>query len=223
MDTTRRKKIAPSILASDFSRLAEEIEAVKKAGADWIHIDVMDGMFVPNITIGIPVVRRLREVTKLPLDVHLMIERPERYVEEFADVGADIITIHIEATVHADRAIELIKSRGKKAGISLNPGTSLAEIDSLLTIVDMILIMSVNPGFGGQKLIPYTIDKIKRLRETLDVRGIDDVLIEIDGGITEENISDAAEAGVDVFVAGSAIFGTDDYSGAILNMRSKYE
>ncbi len=216
-----KKLIAPSILASDFSRLGEEIGAVEEAGADWIHIDVMDGVFVPNISIGIPVVKSIRKVTSLPLDVHLMIAEPERYIEEFSSAGADIITIHQEATPHMDRSIMQIKSMGKRAGVSINPGTPVTTIYDILGIVDMILIMSVNPGYGGQKFISYTLNKVRALKEKLTERELDHVIIEIDGGITAENIADAAEAGVDVFVAGSSVFGADDYKGAIAELKAK--
>ena len=218
-----KKLIAPSILASDFARLGDEIIAVANAGADWIHVDVMDGVFVPNITIGVPVVKSIKKaikkVTDLPLDVHLMITDPERYVEAFSDAGANIVTIHAEATPHLDRTIMQIKSMGKRAGVAVNPGTPIALIDDILEVVDMVLIMSVNPGYGGQKFIPYTLKKIKALKEILQKRELDHVLIEIDGGITAKNIHDAAEAGVDVFVAGSSVFGMDDYSIAISKLR----
>ena len=212
-----KKLIAPSILSADFSRLGEEIGAVEAAGADWIHIDVMDGMFVPNISVGIPIVKSARKVTKLPLDVHLMIVDPDRYIEDFAVAGADIITIHAEGTVHTDRTLNLIRSLGKKAGISINPGTSLSAIEEVLGLSDLILVMSVNPGFGGQKFIPYSIGKVKRLREMLRGRGLDEVIIEIDGGITEDNIGDVARAGVDAFVCGSSVFGAEDYKRVIGN------
>ncbi len=183
------KKIAPSILSADFARIGEEINAVGAGGADWIHVDVMDGAFVPNITIGPAVVASIRKVTTLPLDVHLMIRHPDRFVKAFSEAGADIITIHVEADPHVDRTLNLIKSLGKKAGISLNPSTPLSAVEEVLSIVDLVVIMSVNPGFGGQKLIPYTLGKVERLKDTLLSRGLTHVVIEIDGGITEANIA----------------------------------
>lgn len=214
-----KKRIAPSILSADFTRLGEEIRAVEEAGADWIHFDVMDGLFVPNITVGVPVLKSVRKITDLPLDVHLMIDRPGRFIEDFSDAGADVITLHAEASVHLDRELNLIKSLGKLAGVSINPASPVSLLEEIIEIADLILIMSVNPGFGGQKLIPYTLTKATRIRELLKSRKRTDVLIEIDGGITTENISDASRAGVDVFVAGSSIFGSDDYTRVIAEMK----
>jgi len=184
---------------------------------------VMDGVFVPNITIGPPVVKSIRATTRLVLDVHLMIEKPERYVAAFAQAGADIISIHAEASVHTDRTLREIRSLGKKAGISLNPSTPLAAVQEVLPIVDLVLIMSVNPGFGGQTLIPYTLDKAARLRSMLAERNLADVIIEIDGGITDETIAAASRAGVDVFVAGSAVFSRPDYAAAIKKLKKSIE
>ena len=198
-------KIAPSILSADFSRLGEEIELLDKSGADIIHIDVMDGHFVPNLTFGMPVVKAIRKYTKLPFDVHLMIENPAMYVKDFIDAGADIITIHYESDRHIDRTINLIKENGCKAGIVINPGTSVEVIKHLIPIVDMILIMSVNPGFGGQKFIEYSVDKIKEVRAIAD-KVNKDLMIEVDGGITTDNIGKVVAAGADVLVAGSAVF-----------------
>ena len=198
-------KIAPSILSADFSRLGEEIELLDKSGADIIHIDVMDGHFVPNITFGMPVVKAIRKYTKLPFDVHLMIENPSMYVKDFIDAGADIITVHYESDRHIDRTINLIKENGCKAGIVINPGTAVEAIKHLIPIVDMILIMSVNPGFGGQKFIEYSVEKIKEVRTIADEVN-KDLMIEVDGGITTDNIKKVVAAGADVIVAGSAVF-----------------
>jgi ribulose-phosphate 3-epimerase len=211
-------KLAPSILSADFSRLADEVRAVEKAGADWIHVDVMDGHFVPNLTIGPVVVDALRPITKLPLDCHLMVSRPEDWVEAFAKAGADRITVHAEATVHLDRLLHHIQDHGCKAGVSINPGTSLAMIEEVLDIADLVLVMSVNPGFGGQKFIDTAISKVERLAE---VRGKRKFLIEIDGGINAENIGELTKAGVDVFVAGSTIFGAKDRARAIAELRAE--
>ncbi len=210
-------KIAPSILSADFARLGEEVRAVEKAGADWIHVDVMDGHFVPNLTIGPVVVECLRPLTKLPLDCHLMISRPEDWIESFAKAGANYITVHAEATSHLDRLLHQIKECGAKAGVSINPGTSLAMIEEVLDIVDLVLVMSVNPGFGGQKFIESTLSKVERLAE---VRGKRKFLIEIDGGVKATNIGEMAKAGVDVFVAGSAIFAEKNYTRVISDMRT---
>jgi ribulose-phosphate 3-epimerase len=211
--------IAPSILSADFARLGDEIRAVEAAGADWIHVDVMDGLFVPNITIGQPVVRSIRRITKLPLDVHLMIRDPGRYVGDFAEAGADLIVVHQEACTHLHRVLQDIRSRGKKAGVSLNPATPLSTIENVLEDVDLVLLMSVNPGFGGQAFIPQTVDKIRQLRQTLADRGLNDVVIEIDGGVGPANVGELVRAGAEAFVAGNAIFKQPDYAAVIAAMR----
>lgn len=198
-------KLAPSILSADFARLGEQIAEATKAGADYIHIDVMDGHFVPNITIGTPVVASLRSWTHLPLDVHLMIEQPERYISRFADSGADIITVHVEACPHLHRTIQVIKELGVKAGVALNPASPLSMVDEIMPQVDLILIMSVDPGFGGQAFIPETLEKISRLRRMLDSRKVDAEL-EVDGGITINNASSIVKAGGRVLVVGTSVF-----------------
>lgn len=198
--------LAPSILSADFKRLGEEIQTVADAGAAYIHIDVMDGDFVPSISFGMPVIRAIREVTDKVFDVHLMVSDPDRYIEAFADCGADIITVHAEACRHLDRTVSLIHSLGKKAGVALNPATDIRVLSYILEQVDMVLIMSVNPGFGGQKYIPYCTQKIRDLRRMIDERGLD-VEIEVDGGINASTIREVLEAGADVLVAGSAVFG----------------
>jgi ribulose-phosphate 3-epimerase len=198
-------KLAPSILSADFARLGEQIAEVTRAGADYIHVDVMDGHFVPNITIGAPVVASIRPVTSLPLDVHLMIEHPERYISEFVHAGADIITVHVEACPHLQRTIRLIKELGVKAGVSLNPPTPLSAIEEFIPHVDLILIMSVNPGFGGQTFIPETLPRIANMRKILDDRKLSAEL-EVDGGITADNATDIVKAGATVLVAGNSVF-----------------
>lgn len=198
--------LAPSILAADFSKLGQEVERIDKEGAQYIHIDVMDGMFVPNISFGLPVISSIRQYTKKIFDVHLMIEQPERYIEEFANAGADIITVHAEATKHLDRVIEQIHNCGKKAAVAVNPGTSLSSIEYALYNVDMVLIMSVNPGFGGQSFIPYSIKKVETMRHMADEARRPDLLIEVDGGVTLMNAKELLDAGADVLVAGSAVF-----------------
>jgi ribulose-phosphate 3-epimerase len=198
-------KIAPSILSADFSRLGEQVKAAEKAGGDYIHVDVMDGRFVPNITIGPPVVSAIRNSTRLPLDVHLMIDSPELYVRSFVEAGADIISVHIEACKHIHRTIESIKEAGIKAGVALNPGTPLESIFEIIPFVDLILVMTVNPGFGGQKFIPSMISKIERLRGILDEKN-PAVELEVDGGINEKTARQTVKAGARVLVAGAAIF-----------------
>ena len=213
-----KKKIAPSILSADFSRLGEEIKAVEAAGADYIHVDVMDGHFVPNITIGSPVVNAIRKVTKLPLDVHLMISEPDRYIADFAKAGSDIITVHAEACIHLHRTIGYIKELGIRAGVSLNPSTPLSVIEQILEDVDMVLLMTVNPGFGGQKFIKTMLPKIAEMRRIINDRGLK-VELEVDGGVTLDNIYDISRAGADSFVAGSAVFGSNDYKKTIEEMK----
>ena len=212
-------KISPSILSADFNRLGEEVKAVDNAGADYIHIDVMDGRFVPNITIGPPVVSAVRKTTKLPLDVHLMIEEPERYIKEFADAGSDIITVHAEASIHLNRAVAMIREAGAKAGVSINPSTPVSALECIFNYVDLILVMSVNPGFGGQSFIDGALDKVSQIRTILDRKGLDGVELEVDGGIKKENIGKVANAGADVFVAGSAVFGKGDYKTIIAELK----
>jgi ribulose-phosphate 3-epimerase len=213
-------KIAPSILAADFSKLGEEIVKIEKAGADLVHIDVMDGHFVPNISIGPPVVASLKAITKLPLDVHLMISDPDKYIEVFAACGSDIITVHAEACNHLNRTIQKIKQLGKKAGVSLNPASSLSMLDFILEEVDMVLLMSVNPGFGGQTYIKSVTKKIRELREKLDSKGLN-TDIEVDGGIDLSNIYKITQAGANVIVAGSTIYKADDVSLIIRQLREQ--
>ncbi len=217
----KKIKISPSILSADFTRLGEEIKAVEEAGADYIHIDVMDGHFVPNITIGPMIVKAAKKATNLPLDVHLMIENPENYIEEFVSAGSDIITVHAEACRHLHSTVGMIKKAGVKAGVSLNPATPLIFFDDILEDIDLALLMSVNPGFGGQFFIDSSLDKIARLRKMLDKKGLSDVELQVDGGIKIENIAAASKAGADVFVAGSAIFGKGDYKEIIDEMKER--
>jgi ribulose-phosphate 3-epimerase len=212
-------KISPSILSADFSRLGEHIMQLDSYGADMIHIDVMDGMFVPNISFGIPVMKSVRKLTKLPFDVHLMIEEPARYVEDFVRAGADIITVHYEADRHIDRTINYIKSFGIKAGVALNPATPVDSIKYLISNLDMVLVMSVNPGFGGQKYIEYSSDKIKEVRDLSDKYN-KDIMIQVDGGIDGNNISKVVNSGANVIVAGSAIFKNDEIEKNIKALRA---
>jgi ribulose-phosphate 3-epimerase len=212
-------KLAPSILSADFARLGEQIDEVARAGADYVHVDVMDGHFVPNITVGAPVVVSIRRATTLPLDVHLMIEHPERYVSQFAQAGADIITVHVEASAHLHATIRLIKELGAKAGVSLNPPTPLSVVEEFLPHVDLVLIMSVNPGFGGQPFIPEMLPKIADMRKLLNNRELHAEL-EVDGGIDADNAPDIVEAGADILVAGNSIFGAQEgISEAIRRLR----
>ncbi len=211
-------KIAPSILSADFSELGEEIKRAEKTGVDLIHVDIMDGHFVPNITIGPPVVESIKKVTSLPLDVHLMIDEPDRYIEAFARAGADIITIHAEASTHLHRSICYIKDNKKKAGVSLNPATPLNVLDFILSGVDMVLLMSVNPGFGGQKFIPQTLEKIKMLKKIVQNNNYN-VEIEVDGGINIDNSGDVAKNGADILVMGNAFFNSDNYEEVVKAVR----
>ena len=216
----RSLMIAPSILSADFTRLGDEIRAVEAAGADVIHVDVMDGHFVPNITIGPLVVRAVRAVTDLPVDVHLMITDPDRYLKDFIDAGADWVTVHVEACVHLHRTLACIKDLGRKAGAVLNPATSLTTLENVLAEVDLVMLMSVNPGFGGQSFIPSAIEKIRRLRQMLDAVN-PGAGIEVDGGIGPATIGAVAEAGANIFVAGSAIYGQAEYGPVIRDLRQR--
>jgi ribulose-phosphate 3-epimerase len=213
-------EIAPSILSADFTRLAEAIDSVKSGGARMLHVDVMDGHFVPNITIGLPVVRSIRKATDLTIDTHLMIEEPGRWAVEFVKAGADMVSVHVEADAHLQRTLTAIREAGAKAGIAINPGTPLDAIWECLPYADFVLLMSVNPGFGGQKFVPTMLDKVRRLRRMIDERDLD-VRIEIDGGIDESNISDVVEAGAEMIVAGTAVFGGGDPAKAVRTLVEK--
>lgn len=211
-------RIAPSILSADFARLADEVLCVESAGADLIHIDVMDGHFVPNLTVGPPIVEALRKVTRLPLDVHLMVTNPNEFIPEFAEAGADYLTVHVEACPHLHRTVQSIKERGVKAGVTLNPATSLTTVEEILAEVDLLLIMSVNPGFGGQQFIPSSFGKIERARRLIEHTRSHAVL-EVDGGIKVDNAARVIQAGADILVAGSAIFTSQDYRATIAALR----
>jgi ribulose-phosphate 3-epimerase len=209
--------IAPSILAADFAKLGEDVHAVEAAGADWIHVDVMDGHFVPNISIGPGVVQAIRPLTKKPLDVHLMISPCDPYLEAFAKAGADHITVHVEAGPHIHRSLQAIRALGKKAGVTMNPGTPVSSIEDVIDIVDLILVMSVNPGFGGQAFIPAALDKLRQVRALVGARPID---IEVDGGVTAENAARVVQAGANALVAGSAVFKGGNYKANIAEIRN---
>lgn len=218
----RQTLIAPSILSADFARLAEEVARVERGRADWLHIDVMDGHFVPNLTVGPPIVEAIRKVTSLPLDVHLMMTNPDAFIEEFAQAGANYLTVHVEACVHLHRTLESIKERQVKAGVSLNPATPVTSLSEIIRDADLVLVMSVNPGFGGQKFIPSVLDKIRRVRELID-RTQSRALLEVDGGVKPDNAADIIAAGADVLVSGSAVFCSSDYAAAIAALRPGQE
>lgn len=215
----RKIEIAPSILSSDFARLGSEIERAEQGGADVIHVDVMDGHFVPNVTIGPPVVASIRKCTRLPLDVHLMIEKPDRYVDDFVRAGADWISVHVEADVHLHRTLVYLRESGVRAGIAVNPGTSLASLEEVLPLADFVLLMTVNPGFGGQKFIPSSLAKIQKLKKSIATLGCE-TRIEVDGGIGPENLREVVAAGAEIIVAGSAVFGPGkDASAAVRELQ----
>ena len=211
-------EIAPSILSADFTRLGQQIEIVEGAGASLLHVDVMDGRFVPNITVGLPVVKAISRATQLPIDAHLMIVEPGRYAEQFVKAGAQMVSIHIEADPHAHRTLSAIRNAGAQAGVAINPATPLSDLDEALKFADYVLLMSVNPGFGGQAFIPESLDKVRRLRKMIDERGLK-ARIEIDGGIDAENIAEVASAGAEIIVSGSAIFGAPDPAVALRRLR----
>lgn len=213
-------KLAPSLLSANFAVLENEIKKLENGGADYLHIDVMDGNYVPNISFGTPVIKSIKSITKLPLDVHLMIDKPERYIKDFVDAGADIITVHGESTIHLHRVIQLIKSFGVKAGVSLNPSTTLESLEYVIDDLDLILIMSVNPGFGGQSFIPIIKEKIKRTRKLIDEKALD-IILEVDGGVKLDNIKEVADLGADLIVVGSDIFKSPDIESRTREFKQK--
>ncbi len=221
MKQLRKKLLAPSILAGDFSNLEREIKEVEEAGADIIHLDVMDGRYVPNITIGPPVIESIRKVTKLPFDAHLMIVEPEKYVDDFISAGVNMISFHMDATIHAHRLVDHLKSRGIITGVAVNPATPINTLEEIIHYIDFVLIMSVNPGFSGQKFIPQVLGKIPKLKKLMEETGRTDLIIEIDGGINKDNIREISELGVDIFVAGSSIFGAPDKKEAIRVLKER--
>lgn len=222
MTTGRTIRIAPSILSADFARLADEVARVEEAGADWLHIDVMDGHFVPNLTVGPPIVEALRKVTTLPLDVHLMMTNPDAFIQEFAEAGADSLTVHVETCPHLHRTVQSIKERGVKAGVTLNPATPVGTLSEIVRDADLILVMSVNPGFGGQQFIPSSLQKIAEVRTLID-RTQSRALLEVDGGVKPDNVKEILAAGAEVLVAGSAVFSSHDYAAAITALRAGHQ
>ena len=217
--TLRPARIAPSLLAADLGRLAEQIAAVEAGGAAWLHLDVMDGHFVPNLTFGGPLIKAVAKLTRLPIDVHLMVVQPEKYLAEYADLGAAVFTFHPEATIHLQRQLQAIRERGMKAGLALNPGTSLSALDEVVSDLDLVLVMSVNPGFGGQGYWPGATDKIRRVQQRLAAAG-SSAIVQVDGGITTETIGPAHQAGAEMFVAGTAVFGQPDPGAAVAALRA---